>query len=745
MPEAGKVERNIGLWGATSIGVGAIVGGGILALAGIAFASAGPSAILAFALNGVIAILTALCFAELAAAFPESGGTYVFARKVLSVKSAFAVGWVVWFASIVAAVLYAMGFASFACTVIAQLLHVTTGSAPAWILSRWMVVVLAALATIAYSVTLVRSAGGGDRLVNIGKLVVFGILIAAGLYAFARSQGGTLEASFVPFFPGGLSGLVQAMGFTFIALQGFDLIAAAAGEIRDPGKTIPRAMLLSLGIALLVYVPLLFVLIAVGFPSSAALMEVSRTQPEAIVALGARHYLGSFGYWLVLVAGVLSMLSALQANIMAAARVAAAMSRDRTLPVQLSRRHPSRGTPVAALFLVAGLVVIILVILPNVASAGAASSLIFLLSFALVHGIGLLAARRRAPQPGSFRAPGAPLVSIVGGLACLSLAVFQGFSVPSAGAIALAWLILGLGLYMGLFAQRAQVVDAASQAGDAELVKMRGYNPWVMVPIANPANAPNLVSLGYLVAPPENSRILLFSVVAPPAHWVPGEEPAALNNAQAVLRESLVWSFANAYAPEALITIAQDRWAEIARMAGVIRCESLLLGLSNLDQAQVTQQLESLISEVDCEVVVLRAPNSDWSFAEVKRILIPLAGRGGHRVVRARVLGGLYRTHGERLEATYATCLPAAASNRDVAVAESFLGKVAADEFPGTACFEVDRCDDPAQSIIRRAQFCDLLFLGVQRRTKRHKTFGELVVRIAKETSCGIIVTSRRG
>ena len=98
-------ERRIGLLSAIGIGVGAIVGGGILALAGVAFAATGPSAILAFAINGVIAILTAISFAEMASKFPESGGTYAFSRKVLSVEAAFTVGWVVWFASIVAAVL----------------------------------------------------------------------------------------------------------------------------------------------------------------------------------------------------------------------------------------------------------------------------------------------------------------------------------------------------------------------------------------------------------------------------------------------------------------------------------------------------------------------------------------------------------------------------------------------------------------------------------------------------------------
>ena len=99
-------ERHLGRFGATALGVGAIVGGGILALAGVAFATAGTAAIVAFALNGGIAFFTAVSFVRLASRYPESGGTYAYAKRVVSIEVAFIVGWVVWFASIVAGVLY---------------------------------------------------------------------------------------------------------------------------------------------------------------------------------------------------------------------------------------------------------------------------------------------------------------------------------------------------------------------------------------------------------------------------------------------------------------------------------------------------------------------------------------------------------------------------------------------------------------------------------------------------------------
>jgi hypothetical protein len=113
-PPRAALERSIGFVGATGIGVAAIVGGGIFVLGGVAVAQAGPAAVLAFALNGAIAFLTALAFAELATAFPENGGQYVYARRTFSVQAAFGVGWVMTFAHVVAAVLYALGFAAYA-------------------------------------------------------------------------------------------------------------------------------------------------------------------------------------------------------------------------------------------------------------------------------------------------------------------------------------------------------------------------------------------------------------------------------------------------------------------------------------------------------------------------------------------------------------------------------------------------------------------------------------------------------
>ncbi|MBU0638322.1 MAG: amino acid permease [Planctomycetes bacterium] len=730
------------MFGATGVGVGAIVGGGILALAGVAFAATGPSAIVAFALNGLIAVLTALSFAELATQFPESGGTYAFAKKVLTVEAAFSVGWVVWFASIVAAVLYAFGFGAFAVIALDEMCRSFSGETPGWLTGRAAVVSLATAATLAYTIGLTRRAAGGGHWPNIGKVLVFSILIAAGLWALVGKPAESIREHLSPFFAGGVMGLFRAMGYTFIALQGFDLIAAVAGEIRDPRRTIPRAMFLSLGSALAIYLPLLFVIATVGVAPSESITQASTEQPEAIVAIAARRYMGTFGYWLVVAAAVLSMLSALQANLLAASRIARAMARDRTLPHWLEVLHVRRGTPTAAVLTTAAIVILVLVLVPDVAAIGAASSLVFLVTFALAHRITVMARRRGGVAQPYFRTPWFPLVPVSGAIACAALAVFQGVNVPSAGMIVCVWLALGGVLYAALFARRARTMDAYSQALDAELVRLRGRNPLVLVPIANPDNAVAMVGLATALATPKIGRVILLSIVAPPADWQSEETPPTLEASQAVIRGALTASFARGLAPEALTTIAVDPWSEIVRVVRVHRCESLLLGLSSLTEPGLESRLEALMGQVACDVAVLRAPRG-WLLREVRRVLVPLGGRGGHDELRARLLASIHRL-GAR-ETTLLRVMPSTAPPRDRDRAAAEMRRVAKDEVAGDARTIVVAEDDVAGAVARHAAEADLVVLGLRRIGQRRKVFGELALRVARDTNCGIIMISRGG
>ena len=733
-------ERRIGLFAATGVGVGAIVGGGILALAGVAFETTGPAASVAFAINGLIALLTALSFAEMASKFPESGGTYAFSRKVLSVEAAFTVGWVVWFASIVAAMLYAVGFGYFFLILMRDVVTAIGYVVPPWAADERMVPGIAILATLSLTFSLMLKSGGGGPWANVLKVAVFGVLIVGGLWGIARQPVVETKASLQPFFSNGTSGLLQAMGYTFIALQGFDLIAAVGGEIRNPTRNIPRAMILSLGIALAIYLPLLFVLSVLGPPDGQGIAQAAAEDPEGIVAIAAYNYLGSTGYWLVIIAAVLSMYTALQANLFAASRIALAMSRDHTLPSPLSRLSANRRTPVHAILVTAGLVSLLVILLPDVAAAGAAASLIFLMTFAMAHWLSMLV-RRRSLTPPPFRSPAYPLIPVVGGLACISLAIFQGISVPSAGAIAIVWLSLGGLLFLTLFARRARLKDVSSVAANPELVRLRGNSPLVLVPIANPKNASAMIALAHTLVPAAVGRVLLQTIVVTPDQWHPDDDSGPVNRSQSVLREVLRASADLGVPVETLTTVSTEPMEEIARVARLHRCESVLLGLSEIKEDGLDTPLEGLLSQLDSDVVVLRA-KENWQLSETRKILVPVGGRGGHDYLLARLLGSLTRL--QQCQVTFVRVVSPDIQAADLRRVQRELDRTAYDNVFGDSEQIILQSDSPAAAITQAAQE-QLVILGAQRIGPHRKLFGEFTRQIARQSDCPLIVISRRG
>jgi amino acid transporter len=652
------------------------------------------------------------------------------------------VGWVVWFASIIASVLYALGFASYAATAAARALSFAPSLHAGALLSKEGIALLAITAITVYSLGLIRKSGGSGQWATWGKVVVFSVIILGGIWALKGRSTSHLLANLSPFFENGTMGLFQAMGYTFIALQGFDLIAAVAGDVKAPEKNIPRAMFLSLGMALAIYLPLLFVITTVGVNEGQKIADLSLKNPDTVIAIAVQNYLGVFGYWLVMIAAILAMLSALQANLLAASRIALTMARDRALPRILGSSNKVRGTPVAAIILTGTMSAAIILIFGDVAAAGAAASLIFLVSFALTQWTAILARLRVGASALSFRTPWFPGTPIVGACACIALAVYQGFQVPIAGLIVLIWLVAGGILYLFIFAQRARIVDASAAAQDPNLFLLRGSSPLVLVPIANPENAHAMVEVANALTPPEVGRVLLLSIVTPPENWYPGEPPRQLQDSQAVIKSALTASFASGLAPEALTTIAPQPWLEIIRVSRIHRCESLMLGLSDLDQPEALKQLENLMSQVDSHVIVLRIPRG-WNLTSVQKVLVPFGGRGQHDRLRARLLGSLYR-YGIR-QIQFLQVLPQNASRHDVRKAEKWLAGMSRDELGVDAKIEV-RCSNSAiDSIIERAADADLLVLGTQRFARNQKFFGETALRIARQTSCGLILINRKG
>jgi len=716
-------------------------GGGILILGGVAFEATGPSAVLAFGLNGFLAILTVFSFAEMSAAFPESGGTYVFSKKVLSIRAAFGVGWIIWFASIVAAVLYALGAGFFIAIAVNRIWESYTGTPLEWVNTGFTTTVIAVIATLIYTKMLFNKQTSGGNLINIGKLAVFLILIIGGGWYISTQSVLDIVDDYTPFFTEGGFGLLQAMGYTFIAYHGFDLIAAVGGEVKDPERNIPRAMFISLIVAIVIYVLFMLVITVAAVGPGESIAQVSSADPEAIVMFAAEAYMGKFGLWLVIIAGILSMLSALYANLLGASHIAFSMAKDRTLPRALGKVDKDWGTPVKAILATAGVLVITIIIIPDVAIAGAASSLIFLISFAIAHWISILSRLRSDPKDLPFKSPFFPLIPVVGILSCVGLAVFQGIKVPLAGVIMLVWLGLGGGLYYILFRRRARVVDASAEGYDPRLVSLRGRSPVVLVPIVNPSHAVPMVAVASALAPPITGRVLLLSVVRTPEDWNPETHPEKLNNTQRVLKESLSASFGLGLIPEVLTTVATEPWDEIIRVSHAYSCESLLLGLTNLNEKS-EERIEYVMNRVDSDVVVLRTTHM-WRLSEVKKILVPVRGSGAQDELLARLLGSICRASNP--EVTFLKVLPEDATWQQTDKARKALFQIAEDQVShGQIKVVIVKNNNVSEELISHAQDSDLMIVGLQRFSRRHKEFGKLPLYIAQETDCPMLMISRK-
>ncbi|MDA1195908.1 MAG: universal stress protein [Planctomycetota bacterium] len=176
-------------------------------------------------------------------------------------------------------------------------------------------------------------------------------------------------------------------------------------------------------------------------------------------------------------------------------------------------------------------------------------------------------------------------------------------------------------------------------------------------------------------------------------------------------------------------------------MARTHRCESLLLGLSDLAQDVHGGAIAGLMGTVRCDVVVLRSPDG-WTPDGVERVLVPVGGRGGHDRLRARLLGSLFRAGGRTVR--YVRVLALGTAPALVAKARRELERIALDEAPGRSETDVLLHVDPVAAIAVEAAEADLLVLGVQRLAHNARAFGRFTLDVARATPCPILMISRR-
>jgi len=397
-----ELRRSLGVFDAVVIGLGSMIGAGIFAALGPAARAAGSALLLGLALAAVVAYCNATSSARLAALYPASGGTYLYGRKRLGDFWGYLAGWA-----------FVVGKTA-SCAAMA----LTVGSY-AWPSHAHPVAVAAVVALTAVNYAGVQKSAWLTRII-VG--LVLAVLAAVVVAVFAS---GTAHADRLDLAGASVGGVIQAAGLLFFAFAGYARIATLGEEVRDPSRTIPRAIPLALAIALVVYA-----LVAVAALTALGPQRLAESTAPLADAVRA----GGTG-WLVPVVRVgaaVAALGSLLALILGVSRTTLAMARDRHLPHVLSAVHPRFQVPHRAELLV-GAVVAVLAASVDLRGAIGFSSFAVLTYYGIANAsAGTLRAdegrpRRVIPVAGLVGcvvfAFAMPLSSVLSGLAVLGIGV----------------------------------------------------------------------------------------------------------------------------------------------------------------------------------------------------------------------------------------------------------------------------------------------------------------------------------
>ncbi len=440
-------RRVLGVWQLTAIGLGGIIGVGIFVLAGQqAAANAGPAVALSFILAGIASAAAALCYAEFSGLIPVTGSAYTYGYAVLGEGVAWFIGWdlLLEYALIVAAV--ASGWSGYVLNLLDAFgLHVPEAlrGAPDSGPGRYFNLTAAIVAMGVAVLLTLRTEWGARANTLIVAIKVFAVILVIGVgivhvdpanwHPFVPER--TVDANGVGHY--GWPGVVTAAAVVFFAVFGYDTLTTAAEEAKNPQRDLPRAILLSLGVSMVLYITITLVL--------TGMVPYAQLGNDAPVA----HAFQSLGMkWIgaaISATAVASILSVIFAFMLAAARIWFALSRDGLLPAWFAKVHPVHGTPYRPTLAIGVFTAIVAGCVP----LGEVAKLVNIgvLSAFIVICASVWVLRVRKPElPRSFRTPWVPVIPIIG--IAFSLWLLSELALLT-WCVFLIWVALGLVVYLG--------------------------------------------------------------------------------------------------------------------------------------------------------------------------------------------------------------------------------------------------------------------------------------------------------
>ncbi|MYW63270.1 amino acid permease [Streptomyces sp. SID8379] len=442
--EGQQLARSLGLWQLTAIGVGGIIGAGIFTLAGtVANGTAGPAVLISFLIAGVASAAAALSYAEFAGLIPKAGSAYTYGYAVLGELAGWFIGWdlLLEYTAIVAVVAIGIsGYFSF-------LLGEMGVDLPKWMLgapgtgSGHKVDLFAAALCLLVAYLLntgIKNAARFETVVVVLKVLV--VLLVIGVGFFHIDTG-----NYTPFFPFGVSGAFTGAATVFFAVFGYDAMSTAAEESKDAQRHMPKAILYSLAISMVLYVLACLVLTGMqnykdidpesGF--STAFKSVGLSGLADVIAVGA----------------IIGILTVMFTFMLGVTRVWFSMSRDGLLPKWFAKTHPTRHVPTRVTWIVGFASAAIAGFLP-IGEAAELTNIGILLAFVVVC-VAVIVLRYRQPDlPRTFRTPGMPVVPALGVVFSIWLITFLQWQTWVRFAV---WFLIGLVVYFGYSYKRSEL------------------------------------------------------------------------------------------------------------------------------------------------------------------------------------------------------------------------------------------------------------------------------------------------
>lgn len=443
----GEFRRVLGLWQLTAIGLGGIIGVGIFVMAGQQAAiNAGPAVALAFIIAGVASAAAALCYAEFAGMIPVTGSAYTYSYAVLGEGVAWLIGWdlLLEYALIVSAV--SSGWSGYLQNLLAHAgIHLpvwaqgAAGSGDGRVFN-----VIAALVALGVAVLLsVRTEVGARMNAVVVAAKIAGVVLVIGVGAFYIDT-----ANWFPFIPAevidangdrhyGVHGVVAAASVVFFAVFGYDTLTTAAEESKNPQRDLPRAILLSLGVSMALYLTISLVVTGVAHYST---LNNDAPMATAFEGLGL-HWIGAA----ISAVAVASILSVAFAFMLAAARIWFSLARDGLLPSWFAKIHPNYGTPHRPTLILG----VLTGLAAGAAPLGDLAKLVnigVLCAFVVICSAIVVLRRTRPDVKRSFRTPLVPLIPLVG--IAFSVWLLSGLPWVTWERF-LMWMALGLLVYFG--------------------------------------------------------------------------------------------------------------------------------------------------------------------------------------------------------------------------------------------------------------------------------------------------------